>query len=151
MRWRSMFSIFLTEQIFIKVFLCSPLFLLKEQGWKELREDRAVGQHSREGSRVWLTAGDGDGEGDVTQGSALGGMGWARATPLLVCISTEEKAFKPKKWKDFLREGLFLLKGPLGLSRLVPGRILLKNSFICSCLWGRWTISPQNSQIKQVL
>lgn len=34
---------------------------------------------------------------------AFGRMVWAGATPLLVCISTEEKAFKPKKLDDFFK------------------------------------------------
>lgn len=51
--------------------------------------------------------------------SAFGKMGWARATPLLVSISTEEKAVQPKKLEDFLKRRTMLVKNKSpGLSRL---------------------------------
>lgn len=50
-----------------------------------------------------MTAGGGAGCEMGPGCCAFGRMGWAGATPLLVCISTEEKAFKPKKLEDFFK------------------------------------------------
>lgn len=128
-----------------KVFCVQLFFFWRRRAGRaslELGEDRAVGQSrvqsvsdSRDERGWWVRCDPGC--------SAFGRMGWAGATPLLLCISTEEKAFKPKKSEDFLKRPLSVKNESPGPSRLIkwwiPGKILSQTSFICSCLCGGWT------------